>query len=209
MKYCKSKRGYFYKVVGDKKTRISMEEYKAGCKKHAMKGGFDKFGRIEQSDFELKENKNTKPDENSISIIKNINGIPHVFFGYNKRAGKYIYVMYYVDKLKGNSIPPIIRVQKLQDDGLISEPFSHTTQEILRIPAPILLHLSYEFLNDYTRNKSKGMRIIYDYLRNDVLQRLRHIPFEEKYKEMLDEIIVENKVSNLPELVEMNKMNKL
>lgn len=206
MKYCKSKRGYFYKVVGDKKIRISMDEYKAGCKKRAMKGGFDKFGRIEQSDFELKENKNTKPDENSISIIKNIHGIPHVFFGYEKRIEKYRYVMYYFDKLKGNSIPPIIKVERLQDDGLISQPFSHINQEILRIPAPILLHLSYEFLHDYIRNKSKGMRIIYDYLRNDVLRKLRRIPFEGKYKEMLDEIIAENNVSNLPESVEMKNL---
>ena len=203
MKYYKSKRGYFYKVVGDKKTRISMEEYKAGCKKRAMKGGFDIFGRIEQSDFELKENKNTKPDENQISIIRNIHDIPHVFFDYDKRIGKYRYVMYYFDKLKGNSISPIIKVQKLQDDGLISQPFSHINQEILRIPAPILLNLSYEFLHAYTRNKSKEMKIIYDYLRNHVLRRLRHIPFEGKYKEMLDEIIAENKVSNLHSPVEM------
>ena len=206
MKYCKSKRGYFYKVVGDKKIRISMEEYNAGCKKRAMKGGFDKFGRIEQSDFELKENKNTEPDENSISIIKNIHGIPHVFFGYNKHFGKYRYVMYYFDKLNGNLIAPIIRVQRLEDDGLISQPFSHINQEILRIPAPILLHLSYEFIHHYnTRNKSRGMKIIYDYLRNHVLRKLRRIPFEGKYKEMLEEIIAENKVINLSNL-EMNNL---
>jgi len=47
MKYCKSKRGYFYKVVGDKKTRISIEEYNAGCKKYAMKGGFDDLRMVE------------------------------------------------------------------------------------------------------------------------------------------------------------------
>ena len=47
MKYCKSKRGYFYKVVGDKKTRISIEEYNAGCKKHAMKGGFDDLRMVD------------------------------------------------------------------------------------------------------------------------------------------------------------------
>jgi len=207
MKYCKSKRGYFYKVVGDKKTRISMEEYKVGCKKRAMKGGFDKFGRIEQSDFKLKEKKNTESDENQISIIRNIHDIPHVFFGYDKRIEKYRYVMYYFDKNKilGKSIPPIITVQRLEDDGLISQPFSSINQEILRIPARILLNLSYEFLHDYTRNKSKGMKIIYDYLRNDVLRRLRHIPFEGKYKEMLDEIIAENKVSKLSEYVEMNE----
>jgi len=206
MKYCKSKRGYFYKVVGDKKTRISMEEYKAGCKKRAMKGGFDKFGRIEQCDFELEENKNTEPDENQISIIRNIHGIPHVFFGYDKRIKKYRYVMYYFDKLNGNSISPIIKVEKLQDNGLISQPFSHITQKILHIPSPILLNLFYGFLHYYTRNKSKEMKIIYDYLRNDVLQRLKRVNFKGKYKEMLDEIITENKVINLPELVEMNQL---
>jgi len=131
MKYCKSKCGYFYKVVGDKKTRISMEEYKAGCKKRAMKGGFDKFGRIEQSDFELKENKNSQPNENSISIIENIKGIPHVFFGYNKLHQKYTYVMYYFDKLNDISMPPIIKVEKLEENGLISQPFLHMTEEIL------------------------------------------------------------------------------
>jgi hypothetical protein len=34
MKYYKSKRGYFYKIVGDKKIRISIQEYKS-----KMKGG--------------------------------------------------------------------------------------------------------------------------------------------------------------------------
>ena len=207
MKYCKSKRGYFYKVVGDKKTRISIEEYKAGCKKQAMKGGFDEFGRIEQSDFKLKENKNTEPDENSISIIKNIHGIPHVFFGYEKRIEKYRYVMYYLDKLNGNSIHPII-VQKLEDDGRISQPFSHIKQEILRIPAPILLHLCYEFIHHYnTRNKSRGMKIIYEYLINHVVQRLKRTGFTgRKAEQMLDEIRVESKVSNLPEFVEMTTL---
>ena len=53
MKYYKSKSGYFYKVVGDKKTRISMEEYKAGCKKKAMKGGFTEEGNVQANDFDI------------------------------------------------------------------------------------------------------------------------------------------------------------
>lgn len=48
MKYYKSKHGYFYKMVGDKKTRISMEEYKS------MKGGLiESNGILEESDFDI------------------------------------------------------------------------------------------------------------------------------------------------------------
>jgi hypothetical protein len=65
MKYCKSKHGYFYKVVGDKKTRISMEEYKAGCKKRAMKGGtLRRNGKLEDTDFLGKNRNNIVPKQN-------------------------------------------------------------------------------------------------------------------------------------------------
>ena len=48
MKYYKSKRGYFYKIVGDKKIRISIQEYKL-----RMKGGtVESDGNLEKSDFE-------------------------------------------------------------------------------------------------------------------------------------------------------------
>ena len=48
MKYYKSKRGYFYKIVGDKKIRISIQEYKS-----KMKGGtVESDGNLEKSDFE-------------------------------------------------------------------------------------------------------------------------------------------------------------
>lgn len=48
MKYYKSKRGYFYKIVGDKKIRISIQEYKS-----KMKGGtVESDGILEKSDFE-------------------------------------------------------------------------------------------------------------------------------------------------------------
>lgn len=51
MKYYKSKCGYFYKIVGDKKIRISIQEYKS-----KMKGGTVKNnGILERSDFN-KEN---------------------------------------------------------------------------------------------------------------------------------------------------------
>jgi hypothetical protein len=211
MKYCKSKRGYFYKVVGDKKTRISMEEYKAGCKKRAMKGGFDRFGKIQQSDFELKKNKNTEPHENQISIIQNTKGIPHVFFGYDKSIGKYRYVMYYFDTLSNNprAIPPVFFFNKLEDDGRISEPhllINNKDLDEFHISAPILLHLYYEFFHHYnTGNKSEEIKIIYDYLKKHVFKRLMRVDFEGNDKEMLDKI-VQNRVTNLPEFVEMKKL---
>jgi hypothetical protein len=47
MKYYKSKRGYFYKIVGDKKIRISIQEYKS-----KMKGGtVESDGNLENIDF--------------------------------------------------------------------------------------------------------------------------------------------------------------
>jgi hypothetical protein len=52
MKYYKSKRGYFYKIVGNKKIRISIEEYNAKTKKKIMKGGIIKNdGELEAIDF--------------------------------------------------------------------------------------------------------------------------------------------------------------
>ena len=101
MKYCKSKCGYFYKVVGDKKIRISIEEYKAKSKKHSMKGGtIQNDGELEASDFDFYANSNTRKYENElpessntiespISIMKNKNDIPHVFFYYLPNNGKY------------------------------------------------------------------------------------------------------------------------
>ena len=108
MKYCKSKRSYFYKVVGDKKTRISMEEYKS------MKGGkLEANGILEESDFDipikLKKlvfNNNVIELHNSFKIdFSNIpepkilrkaglSHEPYIFFGYNPLTGKYRYVFY-------------------------------------------------------------------------------------------------------------------
>jgi hypothetical protein len=52
MKYYKSKRGYFYKIIGNKKIRISIEEYKMKCKKSAIKGGtVQNNGELEKNDF--------------------------------------------------------------------------------------------------------------------------------------------------------------
>ena len=49
MKYYKSKRGYFYKIIGDKKIRISIEEYKS------MKGGkLEEDGILDYTNFSQK-----------------------------------------------------------------------------------------------------------------------------------------------------------
>ena len=68
MKYCKSKCGYFYKVVGDKKTRISMEEYKAGCKKLAMTGGLI-YGSLKLEDFAYNKASFNVNDDFPIKVI--------------------------------------------------------------------------------------------------------------------------------------------
>ena len=118
MKYCKSKRSYFYKVVGDKKTRISMEEYKS------MKGGkLEANGELDKTNFsqiiEIPSRRVRNNNENSIELqeitrenVKNNNidfsnipepkimiqkGFrkePYIFFGYNPLTGKYRYVFY-------------------------------------------------------------------------------------------------------------------
>lgn len=108
MKYCKSKCGYFYKVVGDKKTRISMEEYKS------MKGGkLEENGILEESDFDIPTklkklvfNNNVIELHNSFKLdFSNIpepkilrkaglSHEPYIFFGYNPSTGKYRYVFY-------------------------------------------------------------------------------------------------------------------
>jgi hypothetical protein len=120
MKYCKSKRGYFYKVVGDKKTRISMEEYKAGCKKRAMKGGFTEDGRVERNDFYSVEKLNNANRNDAsyfpILILFNGNRIPHIFFDYNKDAGRYNYVIYY----ETHGINLLV-IKKIDNHGNISE----------------------------------------------------------------------------------------
>jgi hypothetical protein len=112
MKYYKSKRGYFYKMVGDKKTRISIEEYKS------MKGGLiESNGILEENDFDIPKTlkKNGLIFNNKHKVIElqnsfNINfcmipepkilrkaGLshePYIFFGYNPITGKYRYVFY-------------------------------------------------------------------------------------------------------------------
>lgn len=118
MKHYKSKRGYFYKMVGDKKTRISIEEYKS------MKGGklkengiLDKenFSQIieiplrrvknnNESLIELQEMKRENVKNNNIDIKsipepkimrqKGFRKEPYIFFGFNPNTNKYRYVFY-------------------------------------------------------------------------------------------------------------------
>jgi hypothetical protein len=164
MKYCKSKRGYFYKVVGDKKTRISMEEYKAGCKKHAMKGGkLVSDGHLGTSNFDFdsgyrninfnSENVSLKRStEDPISVMYSKNKIPYVFFGYNRKIGKFRYVMYYdgktfVFKEFGDFV------------GEIKSP------NISSINPDILLNLRNKFeKNFYNTTANEEIQRIYDYL---------------------------------------------
>jgi hypothetical protein len=170
MKYCKSKRGYFYKVVGDKKTRISMEEYKAGCKKRAMKGGkLVSDGQLERSNFDLDSGYSNfneiteytpiiRSKDNPISVMYNNQHIPYVFFGYNRKIGKFIYVMYYNGK---NFV-----FQKLGDFvGDIS------TLNIKDIDLNILLNLRDKFKkNWYNKNTTnEEIQRILDYLNENIL----------------------------------------
>lgn len=182
MKYCKSKRGYFYKVVGDKNTRISMEEYKAGCKKLAMKGGFTEDGNVEPNDFDIYANFNSNqskyqnelPDSRKISILYNRNGIPHVFFGQNEKTSKYKYVMFY------NSANNKIIIKILDNDQVLNitkdRRFIFINNNDYIISAPILLNLCHKFLVEYERNKTDKMKIIYDYLKDKFIKLMDKYP---------------------------------
>ena len=177
MKYYKSKRGYFYKVVGDKKTRISMEEYKAGCKKRVMKGGFTKEGNVESRDFdiiaklnngnkkefELQNMSNMTKKDLQISIRFNKNGIPHIFLDYNLSTGRYNlstgrynFVIYYVQNNKKNKLV----IKKINEDGNISE------VELENIGRLKMLLLCNEFLQKYQEsNQTKQMINMYNLLK--------------------------------------------
>jgi hypothetical protein len=148
MKYCKSKCGYFYKVVGDKKTRISMEEYKAGCKKRAMKGGFTEDGNVEPNDFNIMEELNNADRNDSsyfpILILFNRDRIPHVFFDYNKNTRRYNYVIYYATY--GNNL---LVIKKIDNHGTISEVGLIGGNGLFKINDRMILLLCNEFLKKY------------------------------------------------------------
>jgi len=170
MKYCKSKRGYFYKVVGDKKIRISMEEYKAGCKKQAMKGGnLILDGQLETSNFDFdstysnfneitEHTPRIRSKDNPISVMYSKNKIPYVFFGYNRRIGRFRYVMYYDGKT--------FVFKELGDFvGEIKSP------NIKDIDLNILLNLRDKFKkNWYNKNTTnEEIQRILDYLNENIL----------------------------------------
>ena len=172
MKYYKSKSGYFYKVVGDKKTRISMEEYKAGCKKRAMKGGFTEEGKVESRDFDIEErngdtirrlinNHKNKPLYFPNLILFNKNGIPHIFFDYNFSTGRYNFVIYYV---QNNEINKLV-IKKIDKDGNISEVGLFDSGLFIMQPRMILL-LCNEFLQKYNEsNNNEQMTNMYNLLK--------------------------------------------
>ena len=93
MKYYKSKRGYFYKIVGDKKIRISIQEYKL-----KMKGGTVKSdGNLEITDFNKENTYRGLPqsysqitqemlDNITLKVLRKpfyLAGEPVIFFGGN------------------------------------------------------------------------------------------------------------------------------
>lgn len=182
MKYYKSKCGYFYKVVGDKKTRISMEEYKAGYKKRAMKGGFTEDGKVESRDFDIIEKLNngsktvfelqnmtnmtnmTNKDL-QISILFNKNGIPHIFFDYKNfldynPTEKYNFVIYYAPD---NGINKLV-IKKIDEDGNISEVGLY--YGLFKIQPNMILLLCKEFLQKYQeRNQTEQMTNMYNLLK--------------------------------------------
>lgn len=182
MKYCKSKSGYFYKVVGDKKTRISMEEYRAGCKKRAMKGGFTEEGNVELKDFDFKEGniENMRRLINShknnpfyfpISILVNKNGIPHIFFDYNSSTGKYNYVIYY--QTDGNNL---LVIKKIDKDENISEVVFHDNG-LFKMQDRMILLLCNEFLQKYNEsNNNEQMTNMYNLLKTYFLNLMTKYP---------------------------------
>jgi hypothetical protein len=151
-------------VVGDKKTRISMEEYKAGCKKRAMKGGnLILDGRLETSNFDFDSGYSNinfesehvplrRSTENPISVMYSKNKIPYVFFGYNRKIGKFRYVMYYDGKT--------FVFKELGDFfGEIKSP------NISSIDQDILFNLRNKFeKNFYNTTANEEIQRIYDYL---------------------------------------------
>jgi len=184
MKYYKSKRGYFYKIVGDKKTRVS-----AGCKKHVMKGGFTKDGEVEANDFHVRNVNDVFPKQRfisnnnegielqymnptgvgkynineyfQISILFNKNGIPHIFFDYNKATGKYNYVIYY--KLF-HKVAIFLEIKKIDKYGIISN-VGFFSNRLFRVPDKMILLLCNKFLLEYERNRTDQMTNMYNLLK--------------------------------------------
>jgi hypothetical protein len=189
MKYYKSKRGYFYKMVGDKKTRISIEEYKS------MKGGhIESNGILEENDFLQKitiprhfprKKINNEIELQSIEEVKDNSSIPepkimreagllsnepYIFFGYNPKTGKYRYVFYndtrfefLYPKLAINtyrSYKKSVICKELNNDGGINE-LSH--EKIRQIPINDLAKL-FLFLLKKREHEPDFMNRLFTYL---------------------------------------------
>lgn len=181
MKYYKSKRGYFYKMVGDKKTRISIEEYKS------MKGGtVESDGKIEESDFE-KGNKPfigiTTSQQSRISQnqLRNVSlkvlrkpffllGEPVIFFGLN--GNKFEYACYNI--IEGFS-KKIVFVYK-----------NTKSVEINLIPIENLIELFWGLVNIRKKDKT-FMNTLYDTLRTYFSihnQKLKHVVDDDVIRQM-------------------------
>jgi hypothetical protein len=189
MKHYKSKRGYFYKMVGDKKTRISIEEYKS------MKGGkLKENGILDKENFFPKNIPSRHVRKNNESLIElqplnNVNNNidfsnipepkimrqkgfrkePYIFFGYNPSTGKYRYVFYNDLRWFSNTVVSVNEItfekqvicKKLYKNNIIEL----TNNQIMNdIPLKILSHLFIFLVNKRKKNEN-FMERLFDYLR--------------------------------------------
>jgi hypothetical protein len=201
MKYYKSKRGYFYKVVGDKKTRISIEEYKS------MKGGkLEANGELDKTNFsqiiEIPSRRVRNNNENSIELqemkrenVKNnnidINSIPepkimrqkgfrkepYIFFGFNPNTKKYRYVFY--NDLSWFSKKEIIPSNNITNEKkVICKKLKDNDEiveikhiDITNIPLKILSHL-FIFLLKKRKENEDFMERLFNYLYNVIYHKI-------------------------------------
>ena len=201
MKYYKSKRGYFYKVVGDKKTRISMEEYKS------MKGGkLEANGELDKTNFSQKivipSRRVRNNNENSIELQEmmkreniKINNIdikripepkimkqkgfrkePYIFFGFNPNTKKYRYVFY--NDLRRFSKTEISSNYITYEKEVICKELKDNDEiveinhfNITKIPLKILSHL-FIFLLKKRKENEDFMERLFDYLWNVIYHKI-------------------------------------
>jgi len=159
MKYYKSKRGYFYKIVGDKKIRISIQEYKL-----KMKGGtVESDGNLESSDFEKRRDsayhglpetygKITQEmlDNIVLKVLRKpffLAGEPVIFFGIYGNSFKY--ACYYEFENFSKKI--------------IFKDANNKTINILNIQIKYLIELFWGLVNIRKNNKT-FMNTLYDIL---------------------------------------------
>lgn len=199
MKYCKSKRGYFYKFVSDKKIRISIKEYKY------MKGGkLEENGKLDKTNFSQKiiiprhvRNNNENLIELQQMTIKNIknnnidiNNIiepkimrqkgfrkePYIFFGFNQNTNKYRYVFY--NDLSWFSKTEISLNNITYEKEVICKKLNDDNTiveldhfDIIKIPLIFLSHL-FIFLSKKRIENENFMERIFDYLWNVIYHKI-------------------------------------